>query len=187
MNKVGLASLAVMAVVIVSKMVRAAVSGTLSQQSFHFVKLSSSVVFILLFLWKEPLLETKLNSMTISLMHLFILISIGGGEGYSFYGRFPHFDTFLHVFSGMIMALIGFQLVQHDLSLVWTVVFAFCFALALGTVWEMYEFLADTFFDLNMQRYKGFVEQAALLDTMKDIFSNFCGIIVGIILMLFTK
>ena len=61
-----------------------------------------------------------------------------------------------------------------NLSPVFIAVFAFCFALALGAVWEIYEFTMDSVFGTNMQKYMldngtALIGQAALQDTMKDI------------------
>ena len=52
--------------------------------------------------------------------------------------------------------------------------FAFCFALAAGAVWEIYEYTVDGVMHLNMQKYATeagvmLIGRAALRDTMKDI------------------
>ena len=52
--------------------------------------------------------------------------------------------------------------------------FAFCFALAAGSVWEIYEYTFDGLLTLNMQKYALedgtlLVGREALRDTMKDI------------------
>jgi len=77
---------------------------------------------------------------------------------------------------------LGFSLVsflndsEHthiDLSPFFVALFAFCFALASGAVWEIYEFLADEILATNMQKYMLadgtiLVGHAALMDTMED-------------------
>jgi hypothetical protein len=40
--------------------------------------------------------------------------------------------------------------------------FSFCFALAIGALWEIYEFAMDSIFGLNMQK-------SGLVDTMWDL------------------
>ena len=67
-----------------------------------------------------------------------------------------------------------------NLSPVFIAVFAFCFALALGAVWEIYEFTMDSVFGTNMQKYMldngtALIGQAALQDTMKDIIVDAIG------------
>ncbi|HWQ88590.1 MAG TPA: hypothetical protein VN374_01285, partial [Desulfitobacteriaceae bacterium] len=61
-----------------------------------------------------------------------------------------------------------------NLSPFFVALFAFCFALAAGTVWEIYEYLADGLFNINMQVYvlEDGIQLAghmALADTMKDL------------------
>ena len=66
------------------------------------------------------------------------------------------------------------QRIPVSLSPFFESVFAFCFALALGTLWEIYEFSCDTILGLNMQKvYKAdgtaLIGAAALMDTMEDL------------------
>lgn len=67
-----------------------------------------------------------------------------------------------------------------NLSPLFVAVFAFCFALALGAVWEIYEFAADCLLATNMQKFSldngtVLVGQAALRDTMKDLIVDALG------------
>jgi len=50
--------------------------------------------------------------------------------------------------------------------------FAFCFALAIGTLWEIVEFGMDQIFGMNMQK-------SGLRDTMGDLIVNAVGALVG--------
>jgi len=66
------------------------------------------------------------------------------------------------------------QKVRVQLSPLFVAIFAFCFALAAGAVWEIYEYTCDTLLKLNMQKYATehgveLIGRAALRDTMKDI------------------
>ena len=99
----------------------------------------------------------------------------------------------LHTFSGMFIALLSFSLI-HLLSKdkessfqanTWFVmIFAFSVAIAIGAIWEIFEFACDEFFGLNMQRaYEStlsgrgtpFVGTDALRDTMKDLILDSLG------------
>ncbi len=44
----------------------------------------------------------------------------------------------------------------------------FCFAVASGAIWEIFEFLMDQFFGLNMQK-------SGLMDTMTDLIMDSLG------------
>lgn len=113
----------------------------------------------------------------------FLYCAIFLGEVRSFYYIVPHWDTILHACSGAMLGALGFsmiallnntQRIPMNLSPLFVSVFAFCFALALGAVWEIYEFSADALFGTNMQKFAlddgtQLVGQDALWDTMKDI------------------
>ena len=114
---------------------------------------------------------------------VFLFLAIYLGEVRDFYYLIPYWDTILHAFSGCMLGALGFSLVgylnnaeklQFDLSPFFVALFAFCFALSAGTLWEIYEFLADGLLGLNMQKYilsSGVILSGheALSDTMMDI------------------
>lgn len=114
---------------------------------------------------------------------LFLFCAIYLGEVRNFYFRIPYWDTILHFFSGAMLGALGFYLVnllndsprlRFALSAGFVTLFAFCFGLAAGAVWEIYEYTADTLFGTNMQKYMTdtgtvLVGNAALTDTMKDL------------------
>ncbi|MBR4069395.1 MAG: hypothetical protein IKK08_12370 [Clostridia bacterium] len=117
------------------------------------------------------------------LYYIFLYCAVFLGEVFEFYYLVPHWDTILHFFSGAMLSALGFILVdllnrnervRVNLSPLFVAVFAFCFALAAGAVWEIYEFTGDSLFGLNMQKCltehgEALVGYAALRDTMKDI------------------
>lgn len=121
------------------------------------------------------------NNMEI-MYFIFLYCAIYLGEVRNFYYLIPNWDTILHAFSGAMLGALGFSLVsflndsEHthiDLSTFFVALFAFCFALASGAVWEIYEFLADEILATNMQKYMLadgtiLVGHAALMDTMED-------------------
>ena len=117
------------------------------------------------------------------LYYLFLYCAIFLGEVMMFYYLIPHWDTMLHAFSGAMLAALGFLLidilnkdthVKVSLSPFFLSLFAFCFALAAGAVWEIYEFGFDGLLKLNMQKFRDeagavMLGRAALEDTMKDL------------------
>src|SRR5690606_29339335 len=61
-------------------------------------------------------------------------------------------------------------------------VLAFCFAVALGALWEIFEFFMDSAFNLNMQKardlelvYDEFDTRLGVIDTMVDLILNSIG------------
>jgi len=114
---------------------------------------------------------------------LFLYAGIYLGEVRSFYYRFANWDTVLHAFSGVMLGALGFSVVSLlndsekvavSLSPLFVALFAFCFAVALGVVWEIYEFGVDGLLGLNMQKFATeggapLAGRAALVDTMSDL------------------
>lgn len=117
------------------------------------------------------------------LYYVFLYCAVFLGEVFEFYYLIPCWDSILHFFSGAMLGALGFILVdllnrnekvRVSLSPLFVAVFAFCFALAAGAVWEIYEFTGDSLLGLNMQKCltehgQPLVGYAALQDTMKDI------------------
>lgn len=115
--------------------------------------------------------------------YVFLYCAIFLGEVFDFYYVVPHWDTILHGFSGAMLSALGFilvdllnmnQRVSVNLSLFFESVFAFCFALSLGAIWEIYEYAGDMILGLNMQKAylsggTALCGRAALKDTMEDL------------------
>lgn len=120
---------------------------------------------------------------------VFLYCAIYLGEVRNFYYTIPHWDTVLHTFSGAALGALGFSIVSllnksgsvtFSLSPAFVALFAFCFALSLGVIWEIYEFTMDSLLQTNMQMYAmengtPYVGQAALVDTMKDLIVDALG------------
>lgn len=114
------------------------------------------------------------------------------GEILGFFVRFKWWDSMLHTLSGVMLALLSFSLINllnknegnFKLSMGFAILFAFSLAVAIGVIWEIIEFAADSLFGLNMQRAyvsthdgrgEPFVGQRALMDTMKDLILDSLG------------
>ena len=122
---------------------------------------------------------------------LFIFASLYLGEVHDFYYKISWWDSMLHSSSAVLLGYIGFLLIftlnrdkniHLKLSPFFIALFTFCFAMTLGTIWEVLEFLIDEFFGVNMQKaryleyvYESFDTRLGVLDTMKDIIVNSIG------------
>jgi len=123
---------------------------------------------------------------------VFLYAAIYLGEIRSFYYRIPQWDLILHGFSGLMLGALSFSVidllngserVKFDLSPVFVALFAFCFAVAMGVLWEVYEFGFDGLLDLNMQRYKlqsgkHLIGRSAVENTMNDLIIDAVGAII---------
>ena len=65
-----------------------------------------------------------------------------------------------------------------NLSPIFVVLFAFCFAITMGVFWEFFEYGADRIFGYNMQKFR-MPGQDGLVDTMNDLIVDMGGAIVS--------
>jgi hypothetical protein len=116
----------------------------------------------------------------------FIFASLFLGESRDFYNKFWWWDIALHTTSGVLLGILGFLLVyvlnetpRVDLHMRpgFVAFFAFCFALSVGTVWEIFEFAMDQFFGMSMQTPM-LDDPSGLTDTMIDLIVDALGAMV---------
>jgi len=101
----------------------------------------------------------------------FVYASLFLGEVRGFYGRFWWWDIFLHTFSAIAFCFLGFiaffllfKAEKIKTRPVWIAIFSFCFSVTIAVLWEIFEFIMDQAFGLNMQKN-------GLYDTMGDLIS----------------
>ena len=119
------------------------------------------------------------------------------GDVADFYGRFGWWDSLEHGMSGVLLGILGYAIINTfnsvegnkiKFSPVFVSLWVVCFALALGAVWEIMEFITDGLFGLNSQQYlttPGTFDNAvppegheALRDTMEDLMLDFAGSLI---------
>ena len=92
---------------------------------------------------------------------LFIFSAEILGEIQEYYLIFDHWDAMLHTINGFLMAAIGFSLIDIlnenenfslSLSPIFVAVFAFCFSMTIGVLWEFFEYGMDKTFNMDMQK-----------------------------------
>ena len=172
-------------------------SGSQNEAGFHsesdYLLMLMQCVLGLVTIHLPSILERKLRFELPSLLYgfyiVFLYCAIFLGEVRSFYYLVPKWDSVCHFFSSMMTGFFGLMVVtilnrnKHvtmDLSPFFLCLFAFCFSVTLGSLWEIYEFTADGLFGLNMQKFMTaqgelLVGHEALRDTMKDIIVDVLG------------
>lgn len=114
---------------------------------------------------------------------LFIFATLFLGEVHDFYNRIWWWDLALHLTAGVLLGLLGFLLVYllNEADVVdlhmrrsFIAMFAFFFAVALGTLWEIFEFAMDQSLGLTMQKPM-FDDPSGLTDTMWDLILDAVG------------
>lgn len=120
----------------------------------------SLFLFLLPALFEERLKIVIPPSLQI-IIYLFIYAAEILGEVNKYYTAIPGWDTMLHTINGFLCAAIGLSLVYvlnrrggdyTHLSPLYLAFMAFCFSMTIGVLWEFFEFAADHFFYLDMQK-----------------------------------
>jgi hypothetical protein len=109
------------------------------------------------------------------LIIIFIYASLFLGELRDYYVLYWWWDILLHTSSGIGLGFVGF-IIMYSLyrkkviasKPIWIAIFSFCFALALGTLWEIFEFSMDQIFKTSMQK-------SGIIDTMWDLIVDALG------------
>lgn len=155
-------------------------------RSDYVLMLFQCILGILVLIYPNVILKKRkieIPSNLYLLYVIFLFCAIFLGEVRNFYYVVPYWDTILHTFSGGMIAALGFSFVsllnKEDnthlkLTPFFVAFFAFTFAVTLGVVWEVYEFLADGLLGLNMQKFaledgSLLIGREALKDTMEDL------------------
>lgn len=110
---------------------------------------------------------------------LFIYATLFLGEVQDFYISFWWWDILVHAGSAIVFGFLGFIMIYYIASKQevstrpWVLaIFSFSFAIAIGTMWEIFEFTMDQTFGYGMQK-------SGLLDTMSDLIVDTLGAIVA--------
>jgi hypothetical protein len=143
-----------------------------------FVSVSALVLTILPALFVSRF-SIRLPMSFLAAISIFVFCTLFLGEVYDFYERYWWWDILLHGMSAVAFGLIGFLFVFYmfegdryaapPIAVAFT---AFCFAVTIGTLWEIFEFAMDQAFGLNMQK-------SGLVDTMGDLIVDMIGATIG--------
>lgn len=108
-------------------------------------------------------------------LNLFVYSAIFLGSAVDLYDKIWWWDTALHTLSGVALGFIGFVTMhtlyaRHRVNMgpFFLAIFSFVFAVALGALWEIFEFTADNLIGTNMQKN-------GLRDTMWDLIVDTLG------------
>ncbi|MBS3921087.1 MAG: hypothetical protein KG012_19615 [Deltaproteobacteria bacterium] len=150
--------------------------------------LSAFMVFLTIAIVISPEILRKRFDVTIPtefqiLTIIFVFAALFLGEVRGFYARFWWWDIVLHISSGLLLGIVGFLLVfvlnEHQridfhMHPRFVALFAFVFAVAVGALWEIFEFGMDQIFGTNMQKPM-LGDPSGLTDTMWDLIVDTLG------------
>ena len=160
-------------------LIGAAVGGFLTGAfSITFVA-AGTLLLSLVPVWVGEKIGVALPTAFVSAIAAFLCATLLLGEVGDFYERYWWWDVVLHggsaVAFGLVGSLLMLMLVKGNrlTAAPFTVAFfAFCFAVMIGAVWEIWEFTLDQLFGLNTQK-------SGLVDTMWDLIVDTGGAIIG--------
>ncbi|NMS89874.1 hypothetical protein HGQ85_08015 [Clostridioides difficile] len=124
--------------------------------------------------------ERLLSKELYIVLALFIMFSALLGTCFNFYD-INYYDDFLHLWSGVISSIVAFSIIKYfhtqrdisKMSKVYLIIFVFMFSMGVASLWEIGEFLMDTFIGTNTQA-------GGLEDTMIDMVDALIGTIITI-------
>lgn len=114
---------------------------------------------------------------------LFAFATLFLGEVQDYYERYWWWDLAIHFSSGLLLGLVGFMLVymmnenravELQMHRGFVALFAFFFAIAIGGIWEVFEFAVDQSFGTKMQKPRP-GDPSGLTDTMWDMSLDIAG------------
>jgi len=176
----------------------------------YFITAFTAIVSVAITYIPNFIRHTKFIAMPMILQTVFTVftfLAMFFGEILRFYDRFNWWDSMLHFSSGIIFGLVGYMLfislnrdssVRGKLHPACVILFAVCFSIACGTVWEIFEFAGDSLLGMNMQRWQAEISSQdwavmqnvsnssnpGLVDTMKDIICDAAGTLLSIPILL---
>jgi hypothetical protein len=113
---------------------------------------------------------------------VFLYASFALGEVRDFYEKIWWWDLALHGVAALTIGIIGFLSIyvfymtqRVQIAAGWIATITFALAVSLGTIWEIFEFLMDWNFGLNMQK-------SGLVDTMTDLMINAAGAAIAAVI-----
>jgi hypothetical protein len=169
----------------VSTIVRITLIGAIVIAIIRDNRMNLALSLITLFLTFLPVLIEKRYKIEFPseieiIIILFIYASLYLGEIKAYYVLYWWWDLFLHTLSGIIIGIIGFYWVYLlsrrgdapcPMTPLFVATFSVSFAIALGVIWEIFEFSMDSFFGMHMQK-------SGLVDTMWDLIVDTLGALI---------
>lgn len=168
-----------------------------SRIAFQTFEVSLMILVIFIPVLVDRIVHVRVTRLMEILFVSFCFSSLILGDVVDFYGRFNWWDDLLHGISGMLLGIVGYSVINIfnkignntiKFTPLFVSIWVVCFALALGSLWEIMEFVTDGLFGLNSQQYllgsgtfddtEPLVGHEALRDTMQDLMLDLLGSLV---------
>lgn len=131
------------------------------------------LTFLPYFFEKKYKIQLPLEFTIVIILFIYVSLILGSIKGY--YLKFWWWDIITHTTAGIALGFIGFMILyilyqgkKIRANPIMIAIFSFSFAVAIGVLWEIFEFVVDSLTGLNMQK-------SGLRDTMWDLIVNSIG------------
>lgn len=124
-----------------------------------FISLLTCVIYLVIY-FLEILLKIRVSFLFKCLVYVFVFCSQIFGEILNFYELIPIWDNLLHYSFGFLCTFVGFSIIRFCINSYCNVkkvafiftLFAICFSMTIGALWEFFEFSMDKYFGCDMQK-----------------------------------
>ena len=147
-----------------------------SFKNSNYLHLFYLLTLVIPFVIKMPPIQTL-----IYLIMMFLMVVLG--YQVNLYQKTTYYDKIAHFLFGIVISIpaLGILVKYKLLNNLWFVcIFIFCFGTAIGVLWEIFEYVVDSFIGSDMQR-----SATGVHDTMQDLIVCCIGHIVFIIWYIF--
>jgi uncharacterized membrane protein YjdF len=139
-------------------------------------------------------LHINLNYYSRILLTILLFLAQLLGSSLGFYNLFDNWDLIVHFISGIVIFYVGYNIVsnlceknENKLEKKVKILFSIFFALSIGSVWEMYEYLIDGILNIDSQRTANLIGRIAIKDTMTDLLASTFGTILTAIIFIMIR
>lgn len=153
----------------------------LTLRGHYFSAFMAGCVLILPVLFRRISIRIPPEMQLVAVLFAFVTLFLG--EVRDFYELYWWWDLAIHFSSGLLLGLLGFMLVymmnenksvELHMRPSFIALFAFLFAVAIGAVWELFEFGVDQTLGTTMQKPRA-GDPSGLTDTMWDLAVDLTG------------
>ncbi len=125
----------------------------------------------------QKIFKVKINDGLIFFYILFIFIAHFLGVTCELYNKIYWFDKFSHFISGILTSFVAIYILvksKCDKKILFNILFIISFSLAIAAFWEVFEYLASYYFNVDPQK----VVMTGVTDTMGDIIVALLGTVL---------
>lgn len=153
----------------------------ISQGIYDRLLIGCAIIPVLLGPWLiKKIFKYEMCELLKCCYYLFAFLGLLLGSVLKFYQLVPGFDKFVHFLSGIISAVVALIFLKYSKTNtkstpIWfQILFIICFALAVASIWEFFEFFCDKLTGGDCQ----YVMKTGVDDTMEDMLVAFIGSIL---------